>query len=301
MCIMKKYFSFIILAAFCVVALSSCKPDDEIYNRKCKISKIWYLSNVGPANEVYTYDKKHLLTNITIDSLETYDFTYNKDKTVSEIVHKGKDYTEKIEMTYTDRLVDKIVYSVNDTTRQEVTFTRDEETTRITKISEMYDKSFYDRFSILNKSSLYRKFMGDPTRVVEMIRESGAKDLVLHCEKTITYDPGEKEKYENIASIVEVYPDLRQEITRTYQYDVESFNPFYGLPYAYADYAGYYLNNKLVETETIKTAGVISREIVYTYNYTGQHYMNDKKFPRQFTKTSSENNIPRNTYILYAQ
>ena len=298
---MKKYFSFIILAAFCVVALSSCKPDDEIYNRKCKISKIWYLSNVGPANEVYTYDKKHLLTNITIDSLETYDFTYNKDKTVSEIVHKGKDYTEKIEMTYTDRLVDKIVYSVNDTTRQEVTFTRDEETTRITKISEMYDKSFYDRFSILNKSSLYRKFMGDPTRVVEMIRESGAKDLVLHCEKTITYDPGEKEKYENIASIVEVYPDLRQEITRTYQYDVESFNPFYGLPYAYADYAGYYLNNKLVETETIKTAGVISREIVYTYNYTGQHYMNDKKFPRQFTKTSSENNIPRNTYILYAQ
>jgi|GEM_PF-787258 hypothetical protein len=298
---MKKYFSFIILAAFCVVALSSCKPDDEIYNRKCKISKIWYLSNVGPANEVYTYDKKHVLTNITIDSLETYDFAYNKDKTVSEIVHKGKDYTEKIEMTYTDRLVDKIVYSVNDTTRQEVTFTRDEETTRITNINEVYDKSFYDRFSILNKSSLYRKFMGDPTRVVEMIRESGAKDLVLHCEKTITYDPGEKEKYENIASIVEVYPDLRQEITRTYQYDVESFNPFYGLPYAYADYAGYYLNNKLVETETIKTAGVISREIVYTYNYTGQHYMNDKKFPRQFTKTSSENNIPRNTYILYAQ
>ena len=205
MCIMKKYFSFIILAAFCVVALSSCKPDDEIYNRKCKISKIWYLSNVGPANEVYTYDKKHLLTNITIDSLETYDFTYNKDKTVSEIVHKGKDYTEKIEMTYTDRLVDKIVYSVNDTTRQEVTFTRDEETTRITKISEMYDKSFYDRFSILNKSSLYRKFMGDPTRVVEMIRESGAKDLVLHCEKTITYDPGEKEKYENISKYVEVF------------------------------------------------------------------------------------------------
>jgi hypothetical protein len=298
---MKKYFSFIILAAFCVVALSSCKPDDEIYNRKCKISKIWYLSNVGPANEVYTYDKKHVLTNITIDSLETYDFTYNKDKTVSEIVHKGKDYTEKIEMTYTDRLVDKIVYSVNDSIRQEVTFTRDEETTRITNINEVYDKSFYDRFSILNKSSLYRKFMGDPTRVVEMIRESGAKDLVLHCEKTITYDPGEKEKYENIASVVEVYPDLRQEITRTYQYDVESFNPFYGLPYAYADYAGYYLNNKLVETETIKTAGVISREIVYTYNYTGQHYMNDKKFPRQFTKTSSENNIPRNTYILYAQ
>ena len=27
--------------------------------------------------------------------------------------------------------------------------------------------------------------------------------------------------------------------------------------------------------------------------------MNDKMFPRQFVKISSENNIPRNTYILY--
>ena len=297
--IMKKYLSFIILAAFCITALVSCKPDDEIYNRKCKISKIWYLSNVYEPNEVYNYDKKGVLTSITIDSLETYDFTYNKDKTVSEIVHKGKDYTEKIVMTYTDRLVDKMVYSVNDTVRQEITFTRDEETTRITNIHEVYDKAFYDSFSILNKSSLYSSFIGDPKPVMDMIRQSGAKDLVLHCDKTITYDPGKHKKYDNISTIVEVYPDLRQEITRTYQYDLESYNPFYGLQFAYAGYAGYYLNNKLVETETTKTAGVVTREIVYTYNYSGTHYMNDKKFPRQFVKISSENNIPRNTYILY--
>ena len=299
--IMKKYFSLMVLAAFCVVTLFSCKPDDEIYNRKCKISKIWYLSNVGDPNEVYQYDKKDMLTHIVIDSLETYDFEYNKDKTVSRIVHKGKHYTEKIEMTYTDRLVDKMVYSVNDTIRQEISFTRDEETTRITGIEEAYDKAFYDSFSILSKKSLYRKMVGDPEPVMKMMRENGAKDLVLHCKKTITYDPGEKEKYENIATVVEEYPEMRQEITRTYKYDPESFNPFYGMQYAYAGYAGYYLNNKLVETETIRTAGVITRETVFTYNYTGQHFMNDKKFPRQFTKTSSENNIPRNTYILYVK
>ena len=163
------------------------------------------------------------------------------------------------------------------------------------------DKAFYDSFSILSKKSLYRKMLGDPEPVMKMMRENNAKDLVLHCKKTITYDPGKKEKYENIATVVEEYPEMRQEITRTYQYDVESYNPFYGMQYAYAGYAGYYLNNKTVETEVTKTAGIVTREIVYTYNYTGLHFMNDKKFPRQFTKTSSENNIPRNTYILYVK
>lgn len=298
---MKKILSILAFVAALTVVFTSCKPDDEIYNRKCKISKIWYLSNVGNPNEVYKYDDKGMLTTIVVDSLETYDFTYNKDKTVASIVHVGKHYTETIDMNYTNRLVDKIVYKVNDTSRQEITFYRDEETTRITHIEEIYDKDFFEYYSMMGKSKLYNSFMGDPSAVREMAQQSGSKDLVLHCNKRIYYAPGKKEKYENIDSIVEVYPDLRQEITRTYTYDLESFNPFYGLPYAYAEYNGYYLNNKLMETETVKTAGRVTKQVVYTYNYEGMHFMNDKKFPRQFTKTSSENNIPRNTYILYAK
>lgn len=301
---MKKFFAFALLMIAVTTLFVSCKPDDEVYNRKCKISKIWYNSNVGDPNEVYQYDDKGVLVAIVVDSVDTYNFTYNKDKTVASINHVGKHYTENIEMTYTDRLLDKIVFSANDTVRQEITIRRDEETTRITNIDEKYDKYFYEYYQFMVKSKntgFYDRFLGNATEKMEMMRESGTKDLTLHCTKTIVYAPGEKEKYENIDTIREIFPELRREIIRTYQYDTESYNPFYGLPFAYADYAGYYLNNKLVETETIMTAGAVSRHVTYTYNYTGTHFMNDKKFPRQFTKTSSENNIPRNTYILYAK
>lgn len=298
---MKKVFALLAFAAAITVVLSSCKPDDELYKTKCQIYKIWNYSNVGDPDEVWQYsDKGNLLETITIDSVEVYNFNYNKDKTVASILHVGKDYTETIEMTYTDRLVDKMVYKVNDTVRQEITFTRDEETTRIVKIEELFDKSFYEQYNIFKKSGFYAKFVGDPMRICNMIRENGAKDLVLHCTKKIVYDPGEKEKYENIAMIVEDYPDLRQTITRTYTYDPESYNPYYGLSFAYAGYKGYYVNNKLTETEELRTSSQVSRVIYYSYDYSGMNYLNAKAFPRQFiTRSSAENNIPRNTYILY--
>lgn len=296
---MKKLITLFAFVAAVVMTFTSCKPDNEIYNPKCKISKIWYRSDVYEPNEVYNYDDKGVLTSITIDSAETFDFSYNKDKTVSRIVHKGKFYTETIDMTYTDRLVDKMVYTVDDTIRQEITFTRDEETTRITNIDETYEKAFFDRYYIIYRSKLYDAFFGNVKEVHEMARNYQGKALQIHCKKTITYDPGEKEKYDNIQTIIEEYPDLRQVITRTYTYDLESFNPFYGLQFAYADYAGYYLNNKLTETEEVYTAGALTRSITKTYSYVGEHYMNDKKYPRQFITVSSENNVPVHTYILY--
>lgn len=301
---MKKIFALVAFVAALTAVFCSCKPDDEIYNPQCQISKIWYLSNVGDPDEVYHYDDKGVLTSIVIDSVETYEFTYNKDKTVANIHHVGKLFTEDIALTYTDRLVDKMVYTANDTVRQEITFRRDEETTRITNIDEMYDKTFYDFYNILSKNKktqFYNRFIGDASNVVEMMRESGAKDLTLRCAKTIVYAPGEKEKYENIDSVFEVYPVLRKEVIRTYKYDTETYNPFYGLQYAYAGYAGYYLNNKLEETETTMIAGSWSKHITYKYSYEGVHFMNAKKYPRQFITISSENNVPRNTYILYAK
>ncbi|MCQ2284902.1 MAG: hypothetical protein MJZ57_08380 [Bacteroidales bacterium] len=297
---MKKFFALLALVAALVVTFTSCKPDDEIYNPQCKIRKIWYRSDVYAPNEVYNYDSKGMLTNITIDSAETFDFMYNKDKTVSRITHVGEFYTETIDLTYTeDRLVTKMVYTVDDTVRQEIVFTRDEETTRITKIEETYEKAFFDRYYILYRSKLYDAFMGDINTIHQLAKSADSKDLQLHSVKTITYAPGEKEKYENIESIVEEYPDLRRVVTRTFTYDPESFNPFYGLQFAYAKYAGYYVNNKLKETEEVKTAGVVTRYEEKTYSYEGEHYMNDKKYPRQFITISSDNNIPIHTYILY--
>jgi len=301
MSIMKKYAFLLAMAAVLTVFFSSCKPDDEIYNPKCKISKIWYYSNSDwdHPDVTFLYGKHKVLDSIRLDSTITFGFEYNKDKTVSKIVNAQPDYTETIEITYTDRLVDKMVYTVDDITRKEITFKRDEETTRITDIEEVYDKEFYESFQYQKKSMLYNMFLGDAEAAHEWIQRVPTKDLMVHCTKKITYDPGEKEKYENISKIVETYPNLNQEITHTYTYDVESYNPYYGLQYAYADMAGYYVNNVLKEILTVKTNGAQTKYVEYTYDYSGENFINNKKYPRQFTKTSSENNIPRNIYILY--
>ena len=88
-------------------------------------------------------------------------------------------------------------------------------------------------------------------------------------------------------------------VTHTYQYDLNSYNPFYGLPFAYADIAGYYLNLKTAEHIETVVKGNLSKVEDIVYQYNGQHYMNDKGYPRQFVTISSENNIPIHTYILY--
>ena len=298
---MKRCFFLLACAAALLATLSSCQPNVEVYNPKCKISKIWYRSEVGDPAEVYQYDKKGMLTNITIDSLETYDFTYNKDKTVAKVVHVGKKYTESIDMTYDDDgLIKTMTYTMNDTVRQEAEFTRDEETARIKHVEETYDKSFFDRYYIMYKSKLYNTYMGDANRICKMVEESGRKGLTLHCSMDITYYPGKKEKeYKNIATIVQRYPDLRQEVTRTFTYDTTTFNPFYGMTYAYAGFAGYYVNNKATEEEIVRTDGIVTRQVSYTYKYEGEHFLNDKRYPRQFITISSENYIPVRTYILY--
>lgn len=300
---MKKLFTILFLMSSLFVMFTSCKPDDEIYNAKCKIYKIWYRSEVGDPAEVFQYDKKGMLTNITIDSLETYDFVYNKDKTVAQIVHVGKKYTETMDMTYNDdRLITEMIYTMNDTVRQKVVFTRDEETTRIKHIDETYDKSFFDRYYVVYKSKLYNSFMGDPKDIYDLVENSGVKGLTVHCKTDVSYYPGKREKeFKNISKVVEKYPDLNKEIVRTYTYDTTTYNPFYGMPYAYAKYAGYYVNNKATETETVFTAGYITRNVTYTYKYEGEHFLNEKRFPRQFITISSENNVPVNTYILYAK
>jgi len=298
---MKKCLFMIALAFVAICTLNSCKPDEEIYDPTCKISKIWYRSDVGDPSEVYNYDEKNALTSITIDSTGSFDFTYNKDKTVSQIVHKGEYYTEKIDITYTDRLVNKMVYTVNDTIRQEIEFTRDEETQRIKNMNITYDKAFFDQYAILNKCSLYNRYVGNIKEVHNMMKNASTKALTVRCKTTITYAEGDKKKFNNIDNVIEEYPDLQQVITRTYTYDEETYNPFYSLQYAYAGYAGYYLNNKKTETMVVKTAGVVTRQINIKYSYEGTHYMNDKNYPRQFITTSSENNVPIHTYILYVK
>lgn len=300
---MKKFFLFLAIAATVAMTFSSCKPDDEIYNPKCKISKIWYYSNSDWDNPDvrFVYGKKGVLDSICLKESTSFLFEYNKDKTVSKIVSDDPLCVEVIELSYTDRLVDKMVYSVDGQVRKEITFKRDAETTRITDIEEVYDKEFYEGLIYQKKSRLYNTFLGDADAAHEWIQRVPTKDLTVRCTKKVKYDPGKKEKYLNIAEVVEYFPNLNQEIVHTYTYDLETYNPYYGLQYAYADLSGYYVNNVKKETQTVKTNGMQTKYVEYTYDYSGLNFINNKKYPRQFTKTSSENNIPRNIYILYVK
>lgn len=306
MCIMKKYLIPLLVVAFLVTAFTSCKPDEEIYNPTCKISKIWYRSDVGSPNEVYIYDSKGKeLQQIIVDSLYSFDFTYNKDQSISKIVHLGEDYTEEIVFQSTDRLVDKMTYTIDGAVRLEYTFHRNDDKKdkafgRIEYIEEMYDREFYDQYFWKNKRHpLYDKVFGNYEEIAEIASRAESKDLRMYSVKKFTYDPGKKEKYENISMYVEEFPIAQTVVTHTYQYDLNSYNPFYGLPFAYADMAGYTLNLKTFEHVETVVAGNLSKVEDLAYSYDGLHYMNDKGYPRQFVTISSENNIPIHTYILY--
>lgn len=294
------------MVAVLATAFTSCKPDEEIYDPTCKISKIWYRSDVGSPNEVYVYDDKgKQLQQIVVDSLYSFDFSYNKDKTVSKIVHVGEDYTETIDFQWTDRLVDKMTYTIDGAVRLEYTFHRhtdkkDPAKGRIDYIEEMYDREFYDQYFWKSKRHpLYDKMFGNYEEIANIMAKSDSKDLMMYSVKRFTYDPGKHKDYYNIIQYVEEFPIAQTMVTHVFQYDLNSYNPFYGLPFAYADVMGYYYNLPVSEHVETVVAGSLSKVVDFVYSYEGLHYMNDKHYPRQFVTISSENNVPTHTYILY--
>ena len=164
------------------VSFNSCKPDEEIYDPKCHISKIWFRSEVGDPDEVFLYDSKGNLEEIVVDSLYSFKFTYNKDKTVSQIVHVGVNYTETIDFQWTDRLVDKMTYRVDGNVVLDYTFHRidnkkDKAYSRIDYIEVMYDGAFYEPYfdDISNRSlqhPLYDRVFGDYKEVAKIFARS---------------------------------------------------------------------------------------------------------------------------------
>ena len=303
---MKKYLLPVLMLAVLATAFTTCKPDEEIYDPTCKISKIWYRSDVGSPNEVYVYDNKGgRLQQIVVDSLYSFDFSYNKDKTVNKIVHVGEDYTETIDFQWTDRLVDKMTYTIDGAVRLEYTFYRhidkkDPAKGRLDSIVEMYDSEFYEEYYWKSdRHPLYDKVFGNYEQIADIMTKRKANDLVMYSVKHFTYDPGKHKDYNNIETYVEEFPIAQTVVTHTYQYDLESYNPFYGLPFAYADMKGYYYNLPVSEHVETVVAGYPYKVEDITYSYNGEHFMNDKHYPRQFVTRSSENNIPLRTYILY--
>lgn len=296
------------MVAVLATAFTSCKPDEEIYDPTCKISKIWYRSDVGSPNEVYVYDDKgKQLQQIVVDSLYSFDFSYNKDKTVSKIVHVDKYFTEEIDFQWTDRLVDKMTYTINGVVEAEYTFHRhtdkkDPAKGRIDSIETWANVAFYDSLFInpkISKYPLFTKVFGLDENIADVVLKSASKDMKMYSVKRFTYDPGKHKDYNNIIQYVDSFPIAQRVVTHVFQYDLNSYNPFYGLPFAYADVKGYYYNLPVSEHVETVVAGSLYEVEDFVYSYEGLHYMNDKHYPRQFVTISSKNNVPTHTYILY--
>lgn len=298
---MKKLL-FALLSVF-VMALffASCnKYEESMYNKSgYQIKYIWYKSNSGLPNETFTYDKKKLLTNIDIvDSSnmnsirgESFEFTYNKDKTVQSISYTDGELTETVTFSYLNRYVKYMNYTINGEVRMTSNFYRDDEkAAKITRIVEIYDRQFFEDMQIFTKMKLFPRFIGDMETVKEMAA-AGSKDLAIYCNKNITYEG------ENIVKIEADYPVLRKSYVTTQTYS-EVLNPYYGLNYCYADdLLGFSKNAVKSKVVSNFFDGNPSTSIQTDYDYKD---VNKDNYPRMYTYTTNKNpDIYFKTYITY--
>lgn len=298
---MKKLLFALFSGIVMSFLFASChKYEESMYNKSdYQIKYIWYKTNSGDPNETFNYDKKKMLTSINIlDTsdinyirMENFDFTYNKDKTVKSISHTSDGISETVSFSYLNRYVKYMTYSINGEIRMVSNFFRDDEkSAKITRITEIFDRQFFEDMQLLKKTVLFPKFVGNLERVSDLAT-ANTKELTLYCEKKITYEG------ENIVSIEESYPTLLKAITTTMTYG-DVLNPYYGLNYCYSnDLLGFSKNALASKTVTTYIDGVLSYTEQTDYQYTD---INKDKYPRMFTYTSSNNpGIHLRTYITY--
>lgn len=294
---MKKIVSILLAVTAALLLFSSCnKKYDEIYNPKSRFSKIWFRSEVGDPDQVFTYNDKKLITRIHNPKDDTYfNFEYNgKEKKVSKITHMNDHgMAESIQLEYDDKdFVSRLEYTIDGALRQTITFTRRNNHTPASMTAE-YDKEFFANLDEIRSSSFYQTFVGMDESVVKELAKMESKDLVFKSLTLLYFD----EEKHNVTKTVTTLPEYHFVITRNYNYD-ENLNPYFELPFAYGDVLSFSKNNKIHEKITTTQYGTISTtvDIQYSYEY------NEKKFPRRIiTRSSETHNVPVNTYILYVK
>lgn len=299
---MKKTLTLLLIAVLSCVLFSSCnKYEESMYNKsKHLIQYVWYKSNVGDPNETFTYDKHHLLTDITIlDTAhiggvlaENYKFEYNKDKTVSKVFYTDGDLEETITFAYLNKYVKYMSYSINGEVRLLCNFYRDDEkAAKITRITEVYDHTFFEDMHLLSATSLYNRFIGNLQEMRDLSTSMNSKALTLYCNKTVTYQG------ENVVSLESEYPDLLKKVVVNFSY-ADVMNPYYGLNYAYSDeLLGFSRNMPAEKTISTYYGGNLTESEIIAYDYKD---VNKDKYPRMFTSASSKDaGIAFKTYIHY--
>lgn len=300
---MKKQLFALLFGAVIILTFASCnKYQESMYNKSdYQIKYIWHKSNVGNPNEVFSYDKHKMLTNITITDTtdphnlisDNFDFSYNKDKTVKTISYSDGTNSQVIEFAYLNRYVKYMSYSYNGTVRFMANFYRDDEkAAKITRITETYERAFFEENHLQNEVTLYDHFIGNRDRIASILSNPDmSKDLSLYCNKTITYSG------DNITMITEEYPDSRKSIVTANTYSKIN-NPYFGLNYAYSkDLIGFSKNSLESQTITIFYDGVPTDMELIEYTYPD---VNKDNYPRISTSTSSKHpGIYFKDYITY--
>lgn len=291
---MKKLLYFVTFLGALFLFIACDKGDQDIYRTKQKIYKIWELSEVGDPDQTYIYDKEGNIEKIDIldrqDSIHYYfKFTYNEDKTVASIEHSTPLYVEKVKLYYVSQLVTRITYVMDGATRMEILFQRDAETTKITQIIEYYDVVYFTGLDKIVKAPLYQKIIGENPMVTTLYKENGSKALTLNCHRKVTYSG------DNIINISDEFPEYSTKVTYDYTYDTLSFNPYYGLPYAYNNLVCYSKNNKSTEYIT----NFLNDNIMGSQYTTFQYFLDEYQFPRRVIRRTAPEDIPFNTFFLY--
>lgn len=299
---MKKLLFSLFSGILIILAFASCnKYEESMYNKNdMKIQYVWYKSNVGAPNETFVYDKKKMLTEITIiDSAniggirsEKFEFTYNKDKTVKSITHDNGEITETVSFSYLNRYVKYMTYSMNGEVRLTSNFFRDDEkAAKITRIVEIYDRTFFEDNQLYNKAALFNKFLRNQA-TLDVMASANTKELTFYSEKIITYEG------ENIIKIEESYPDIHKSIS-TEQTFSDVLNPYYGMNYCYFNNLFGFSKNMPTRT-TVNTYydGTLTKAEITEYQFPK---VNKYNYPRIFTySTERDPGVSFKTYITYA-
>ena len=301
---MKKTFSLLIAGIIAVLTFS-CTDKEEIFKPQNRLFKVWERSEVDKdnPNQEFIYNAKQINR---IDSIYNYNpetgarshfvFEYSKDNTVNTITLSDSVSTETIKLLYVSQQLTKVAYIIDGAPRIEFIFTRDMKTGKVKRITQSFERLFFEDLKRIKASDFYNFFLGFSDEVLEFAEKNASKAaLELFCEIDVVYTK------DNISQIKEVYyhPDDTEVIVTDFLYD-DTFNPYYGLPFPYTNnkLTGYSRNNKSEANITkTKKSNTTYQNIIYDNKYE----LNDNQYPKRIITGKGPEYVPVNTYFLYKE
>jgi hypothetical protein len=187
-------------------------------------------SNMLLTKEFHYSGKKLVSAYLTQEKI-TLTFEYNSDKTIKKITSSDGDYAL---LEYADKRITKIQYYEKGILTHENIFYRRDKKNTINKI-ETYT---YNGFS--SEGSLLKMLFPESKSVPETLKNKHKNaGRLLYAVRNITC---ENDNIQRVRLYYVIDGKQVEFYATTYSYD-KNKNPYYGLPFAFADLSGYSKNN----------------------------------------------------------